>query len=149
MWQSSTSHHWKDDHHAAGRLRVLVENPSPALRVAGFSAYQEAGLDVALCSGPEGGGDPCPLVEGGECPLAEAADVIVFALDRGAPTGTAVLEAIRARYPDTPVAVEVPRELVGQPGALPAGCIALPFPSSVPGQVRVIRKAGEAVLARR
>ena len=148
MWQHSTSFHWADDRRAAGRLRVLIENPSPALRVAGFTAYQDAGLDVALCTGPEGPGERCPLAEGGSCPLADAADVIVYALDRGRPATAAVLDAIRARYPDTPVAVEVPHGAPGQAADLPDGCVALPFPCSVPGQVRVIRRAGAGLLER-
>ena len=143
MWQRRTSRRWQEDHRTAGRLRVLVENPSAALRFADFTIFRENGLDVALCSGPEADGDRCPLAHGQPCPLAGAADVIVFGLDRDSAAAREVLEQMRARHPSTPVAVEVHRSRVGQPGALPPGCVPLPFPSSIAAQMRAIRELGE------
>ena len=143
MWQRRTSRRWQEDQRAAGRLRVLVENPSAALRFADFTTFREHGLDVALCSGPESEDDRCPLADGQPCPLAAAADVIVFGLDRDSVASRQVLDELRARHPGTPVAVEVARSRVGQPGVLPPGCVPLPFPSSIRAQMRAIRELGE------
>lgn len=113
------------------RIRVLVENASPALRFADFGRYRDAGLDVRLCSGPEDAGDVCPLLAGERCPYAERADVVLFGF--GAPSP--ILRALRDRHPSIPVVVEVPR---GEDADLPAGCTALPSPASVDEQVRVL-----------
>lgn len=41
---------------ASGRgptLQVLIESPDPALAVSDFGAFTAAGIDVALCHGPD------------------------------------------------------------------------------------------------
>jgi hypothetical protein len=57
----------------------------------------EAGVPVLRCPGPAArpANVPCPLLEGGRCPLADGADVIVHALGRDDPRSAAVLDAHR------------------------------------------------------
>jgi hypothetical protein len=113
-----------------GRVRVLVESADPTLRIAEFRRYRDAGLDVTLCGGPVGD-ERCPLVDGGECPSADSADVVLFGLDAGGD----VLAAHRAQHPSLPVVAEVRRDR-----PVPDGCTALPFPSSIDEQIRVLRR---------
>ena len=35
------------------QIRLLIEDPDPVLAVSDFDTYQEAGLDVGLCAGPQ------------------------------------------------------------------------------------------------
>jgi len=62
------------------RPRVLLEmRGSPWDHLADLAA---SGYEVVACAGPAGRRAPCPLLAGGECPLAEGADAIVVALPR-------------------------------------------------------------------
>jgi hypothetical protein len=57
--------------------RVLVEGRT------GWHAQDAAmrrGMEVAVCAGPAGRHVPCPLLNGGTCPLVEGADAIVVSL---------------------------------------------------------------------
>jgi hypothetical protein len=69
-----------------GRPRVLVENPDRGELWAYADILEEAGYEVAMCTGehPDGGAR-CPLLETGRCDLVEGADVVVStcALERG------------------------------------------------------------------
>lgn len=130
-----TSRPWTEVRHRQ-RPRVLIEDPHPALQVAEFRRFQEAGLDVAVCTGP-GEGDPCPLEEGGDCHLADLADVVVLGPGM-APHRAAWAHALHRRRPDVPVVVQIPRE---DPGQCPPGCIAQPTPCSVDGQIRSVWRA--------
>ena len=57
------------------RPRILVE---PKLRWSAGEAAREAGFEERCCPGPaRGGPHPCPLLEGGDCPLVTGADVVV------------------------------------------------------------------------
>lgn len=141
-----TSGHWPANSHPK-RPRLLVENASPALRHADFRVFQEAGFEVALCTGPDAD-DPCLLVEQGACTLANCADVVLFGLGHAEPSHREVLRALRARFPTTAVVIEVPRrESGGHP--VPGGCPVLAFPASLEGQVRALRQAVAASRTRR
>jgi hypothetical protein len=139
MWQRTGGRAWRSP---ASGYRVLIENPSPALQLADFSVFSDAGLDVALCSGPDGDAE-CPLVEGRSCPLADGADVIMFGLD--AVTGPEILERLQATHPTLPIVVEVRRS---ETVDVPDGCVPMPFPATVDEQVRVVRRAATASSAR-
>jgi hypothetical protein len=118
------------------RPRVLVESASPALAVSDFSVFQDAGFDVGVCSGPGGTPEDCPLLRGEECALLEGADAVLHKLDQ--PLDIAA--AIHRQRPDIPVLVEVRRGADGSMPAVPAGCVPLPYPCSVRGQVDALRQ---------
>jgi hypothetical protein len=126
---------WSEDRNRQ-RPRLLIEDSHPALQVAEFRRFEDAGFDVALCTGPDEG-SPCPLEHGGECRLAELADVVVMGPGM-APHQTGVAAAIHRRRPDVPVVVQVPR---GVPDQCPPGCITQYVPSSIDGQIRSVWRA--------
>jgi hypothetical protein len=67
-----------------------------------------AGFAVAVCPGPaagNAGGPRCPLVEHGECPLVEGADVVLWGLGLEAEESRRELRTLRARRPRLPVVV--------------------------------------------
>jgi hypothetical protein len=130
MFPSSESPH-------GPRPRLLVEDPSPALHVAEFRRFQDAGFDVALCGGPGTGVDGCPLVEGGACQLADTADIVLVGPGM-AGCRAEVAAAHHRRRPDLPVVVQVPRT---DPGQCPTGCIPDYYPGSVDGQIRSLWRA--------
>lgn len=102
------------------RPKVLVEVAGG--RWAGERPANDAGLATALCSGPERRHRTgCPVLDGGRCPLADGADVIVILLDPEAER-TASLIAEHARLqPGKPILVAS-----GPRGSVPAGCLSLP-----------------------
>lgn len=120
------------------RPRLLIEDPDPALRVADFQRFTESGLDVALCSGPDHD-EGCRLVEQGDCPLAAAADVILMGGDLGE-SRQDIAAALHRHHPDVPVIAKVSRQDADD---VPAGCVPLPTPMSVDGQVRAVWRAVE------
>lgn len=126
---------WSEARHRQ-RPRVLIEDPHPALQVAEFRSFDDAGLDVAVCSGPSEG-NACPLEDGGDCRLAELADVVVMGPGM-APHRAAVAAEMRRRRPGVPIVVQIPR---GDPGQCPPGCIAQYTPTSVEGQIRSVWRA--------
>jgi hypothetical protein len=122
------------------RARVLIEDPSAALRGSDFRLFEEAGLDVALCHGPDQR-VPCPLVLQGECPLASEADVVVIGGGLEDHDRQELAEAWQHQHPVTPILAEVPTALAEEP---PPGCRPLPSPSSVQGQISAIWHAAES-----
>ena len=121
----------------AGRPRLLIEDAHPALAISDFSLFQDAGLDVAFCSGP--GGDPqaCPLQRGQPCPLLAGADVVLHELD----PALGIAAAIRHRHPGLPVVIEQHRHETGSADPIPAGCVPLRYPCSVHGQIDAVLRA--------
>ncbi|MGE5291343.1 MAG: hypothetical protein ACM3ML_29900 [Micromonosporaceae bacterium] len=115
---------------AGHRPRVLIEDDHSALAISDFSVFEQAGFDVAFCSGP--GRDPaaCPLLRGRQCPLLAGADVVL----RGPDSGLGIAEAIRRQRPGISV-VAGPRRADGSLQPVPEGCIPLVFGCSVKGQV--------------
>lgn len=131
--------HQSSDWGTPGR-RLLLEDPAPAYDVAGFRAFHDAGFAVARCSGPEDG-ESCPLVEDGQCPLAEAADVIAYALGAHEDSGRQILRAHRRCHRDTPVVVF---DRDGSSVSIPpdaTGITRLPWPTSVRGQAQMLSAA--------
>ena len=127
---------------------VLVEDPDGALAISDFSAFEQAGLGVMLCSGPAPGmAFDCPVVAGGRCPMADDADVVLFAMS-GRSDRRLVLEALRQSRPDLPILVEVARKHAGEDHDLPPGCTPLPMPSTVAAQIEAVRRAALAAAVR-
>jgi hypothetical protein len=121
-----------------GRPRLLIEDSDPALRIADFHRFVEAGVDVALCSGPDKG-EGCPLVEVGDCALAASADVVLMGREVGE-SREAIASAHRRHHPDVPVIAKVARQGTG---TVPEGCVPLPVPISVDGEIRAVWRAVE------
>jgi hypothetical protein len=122
---------------------VLVESNDPALAISDFRHFAEEGLDVALCSGPDGAVADCPLARGEPCELAAGADAILFDLPAGhAP----ILQAAARKHRATPVVVGA---AAGSAEGLPEGCDVLPAHSSVKGQIGMLRRAALAGRRRR
>lgn len=84
--------------------RILIEHTDGAARDVMARALTEAGYAVETCRGPAKGN--CPLVNGGDCPMAQSADVIVCGLHLANAENRAVLHAHEVRSPGTPVIVE-------------------------------------------
>ena len=122
---------------SAHRPRVLVESDSPALAISDFSKFQEAGFDVAFCSGPGCTPEACPLLQDEECDVLAGADAVLHGLDRE----LGIAAAIRRKRPDIPVLVEQRRGAGGDMQAVPGGCVPLPYACSVKGQVDALRRA--------
>lgn len=61
--------------------RILLEQRGVAFGA--VSGLQAAGFDVVACAGRTSGRPSCPLLAGGECPLASGADAIVIAMPAG------------------------------------------------------------------
>jgi hypothetical protein len=121
---------------APWRPRLLVEDPSPALQQSEFRLFEDAGFEVALCSGPCGD-EECDLVAAGDCRLVDEADVVLMGPGM-AERRTEVAAAIQQHRPEVPVVVQVPRAEVEQ---CPPGCVANACPSSVDGQIRALWSA--------
>ena len=130
---------WSPESGAAHRPRVLIEDSREALAISDFSLFEQAGLDVGLCSGP--GGEPahwgCPLLQGRQCPALEKADVVLHGLD----PALGIAAAIRRRYPQLPLVVQQRRDGNGRLQEIPAGSTPLRFPASVPGQIETLWRA--------
>lgn len=91
-----------------GEARVLVENSDGAQEWALQGILGAAGYDVAVCPGPSRARRVrCPLVEDGQCALAEGADVVLNSLSLSQQTSRDVIRSLRAQLPETPVVVEV------------------------------------------
>ncbi len=125
---------WRSPARAGHRPRVLIEDSHTPLRISDFSLFEQAGFDVAYCPGP--GSDPaaCPVLQGGPCPALEGADVVLHGLD----PGFGIAAAIRRAHPDIPVVLEVERRPDGSLPEVPDGCVPLPYPSSVKGQIEAL-----------
>ena len=102
------------------RPRVLVE--VAGRRWSGERAADRAGLATAMCAGPKGrGAHGCPVLEGGNCPLADGADAIIVLLDPDDEQSNQLVRAHRERSPGTPVLVRH-RSTDGD-GDVASGCL--------------------------
>ncbi len=80
------------------RPRILVEAGGGRWR--GEQALREAGFQVAVCGGPSRrAGLGCPVLEGGRCPLADGATLIVCALVPDDPAVGALVAAHEQQHP--------------------------------------------------
>src|SRR5271165_4871563 len=105
--------------------RVLVEHPDEATGLAIASGLRFAGYAVGICPGPRGNGK-CPLTGPAGCAPAHDADLVVCSLDYEHAAAREVLRELRARYPGTPLVVEVPPHIDADLGGLLDGCNRLP-----------------------
>jgi hypothetical protein len=137
MKQRVPGRSWYSPSEGFHRPRVLVEVDHPALAISDFSAFRDAGFDVAVCSGPDRTPERCPLLRGEQCGLAAHADVVLHGLDRR----LGVAEALRQQLPDLAVVVEQDRFADGGVAPVPAGCAPLSFSCSVQGQLDALREA--------
>ena len=128
---------WHSPRRAGRRPRVLIEDDHPALAISDFSLFEQAGFDVAYCSGP--GHDPtgCPLLRGQQCPALAGADAVMHGLD----PALGIAAAIHRQYPGTPVVVEQRRHADGSLQPIPGSCTPLAFACSVKGQIDALRRA--------
>lgn len=128
---------WRSPSAGTGRPRVLIEDGHQALAISDFSLFEQAGFDIAFCSGP--GGDPraCPLLRGGPCPVLARADVVLHGLD----PALGIAAAIRRQHPGLPVVAEQRRRPGGDLPPAPEGCTLLPYLSSVQGQIDALWRA--------
>jgi len=122
---------WRSARRAGHRPRVLIEDGHPALAISDFSMFEQAGFDVAFCSGPGPDLAACPLLRDRLCPVLAGADAVLHGLD----PESGVAAAIRRRRPGLPVVVAQPRRADGSLPPVPQGCIPHVFPSSVKGQI--------------
>ena len=105
-----TSHHrrTRDSERPGAPWRLLVESRDPALAIADFTAFRQAGFEITLCQGPLMDASECPLVQGEPCPLATEADVVLFDLGEDREDEAQrlnVLGAMRAFRPGLPIVV--------------------------------------------
>jgi hypothetical protein len=122
---------WRSPSADTGRPRVLIEDDHQALAISDFSLFEQAGLDIAFCSGP--GEDPraCPLLCGEQCPVLARADAVLHGLD----PALGIAAAIRRQNPGLPVVAEQRRRPGGDQPPVPEGCTPLPYSCSVKGQI--------------
>lgn len=128
---------WRSAGRAGHRPRVLIEDDHPALAISDFSLFEQAGFDVAFCSGPGRDLTACPLLRGEQCPLATHADAVLHGLD----PELGIAAAIRRQRPGMPVVVKQRRRASGSRQPAPEGCISLPFACSVKGQIDALWRA--------
>ena len=126
MKQRVSRRTWYSPPSTGSRPRVLIEDSHPALEISDFTAFRDAGFDVAYCSGPaagEAGGEAagrgsCPLLCGADCEVLADADVVLHGLDPAA----GVAADIRWWHPELPVVVKTddaaPAGLHAHPGLL-------------------------------
>jgi hypothetical protein len=128
---------WRSGGAVAHRPRVLIEDGHPALAISDFSMFEQAGFDVAYCSGP--GDDPsaCHLMRGQRCPLVAGADAVLHGLD----PKLGIAAAIRRQSPGTAVVVEQELRPDGRMPPVPAGCLPLVANCSVRGQIDTLWQA--------
>jgi hypothetical protein len=122
---------WHSPSAGTGRPRVLIEDHHQALAISDFALFEQAGLDVAYCSGPGAEPRACPLLRGQRCPVLARAQAVLHGLD----PALGIAAAARRQHPGLPVVVEQPRRPGATPPSLPEGCTPLPFPASVRGQI--------------
>lgn len=122
---------WHSPGRAGRRPRILIEDDHPALAMSDFSLFEQAGLDVAYCSGPGHDLAACPLLRGQQCPVLASADAVLHGLD----PALGIAAAIRRQRPGIPVVAEQHRRTDGSSPPVPDGCTPLAYPCSVKGQI--------------
>jgi hypothetical protein len=84
-----------------------MEMPSFATPSVVSDVLRGAGYETLICERPGDTAGVCRLLETGECSLVRDADVVFNAFGITTEEHSAILTAVRDRYPDTPVVVEV------------------------------------------
>jgi len=86
--------------------RVIVVHPDLAVATEEAAPLIQAGYAVNLCAGPAV--HPCPVLTEQVCPLADAADVLVYdAIVAGPQGGPRLFAELREVYADLPVVLTV------------------------------------------
>jgi hypothetical protein len=134
MKQRVSRRTWRTDGPSTGRPRVLIEDDHEALAISDFSLFEQAGLDIAYCSGPGADLRACPLQRGEPCPLLSRADAVLHGLD----PALGIATAIRRQHPGLPVVAEQRSGPGGAAAPAPEGCTPLPYPCSVKGQIDAV-----------
>lgn len=122
---------WHSPRRAGQRPRILIEDDQPALAISDFSLFEQAGFDVAYCSGPDHDLTGCPLLRGQQCPVLAGADAVLHGLD----PALGIAAAIHRQHPGTPVVVKRRRRADDSVQPIPEGCTPLAYHCSVKGQI--------------
>ncbi len=86
--------------------RVIVVHPDLTVAAEEAAPLIEAGYAVNMCAGPAA--HPCPVLTEQVCPLADAADVLIYdALAAGPQGGPRLIAELREVYADLPVILTV------------------------------------------
>ena len=125
---------WTSARRPGHRPRVLIEDDHPAAAISDFSLFEQAGFDVAFCSGPGRDQAACPLLQGQACPVLAGADAVLHGLD----PNLGVASAIRRHRPGVPIVTAQRRRADGSLPPVPQGCTPHVFPSSVKGQIEAL-----------
>lgn len=128
------------------RPRVLLEHPDRERGLAAATALRQAGYAVGVCQGPLESGRPparCPLVGPAGCMLVDGADVVVSSLGVERNETCEVIEALRIKYPRTPLIVELPPEAAGRRRDLLGSCDLLEGPAEPEAVVVAVQRALE------
>jgi hypothetical protein len=128
---------WRSAGRPGRRPRILIEDDHPALAISDFSLFEQAGFDVAFCSGPGPDLAACPLLHDQPCPVLTGADAVLHGLE----PRLGVATAIRRHRPELPVVAFQRRRADGSLPPGPRGCIPHVFPSSVKGQIDALWQA--------
>jgi hypothetical protein len=136
MMQRVARRTWRSPGADTGRPRVLIEDDHQALAISDFSLFEQAGLDIAFCSGPGEEPRACPLLRGRLCPVLARAEAVLHGLD----PSLGIAAAIRHQRPGLPVVVKQRHPGADQPPA-PEGCTTLPCSASVHGQIGAVWRA--------
>jgi hypothetical protein len=129
--------------------RVLVEVAGQGMAQVIERTLRDQGYQVAVCGGPAAlPRHRCPLVETGTCPLADGADLLVYALDVEDADDREVLEAHRL-HPERPACVVVPPALVDRYRSLLRSYEVVEAPLTPEKLVDALRRLRERDAARR
>ncbi|TAM69221.1 MAG: hypothetical protein EPN50_04835 [Chloroflexota bacterium] len=82
--------------------KVLVVHHDVDLADVEVDGLRRAGYEVEQCAGPTGA-QPCPVMRGSACWMADRADVLVYDAWASGDSGRELVDDIRAIYPDKPL----------------------------------------------
>ena len=84
-------------------VKAVVVNHDPRLAEQHAEALRAGGYQVEMCGGPDQ--DPCPVLGGLPCPLADRADVLVYDawVVGGGEAARDLVAEVRESYPDLPI----------------------------------------------
>jgi hypothetical protein len=128
---------WRSPSAGTGRPCVLIEDDHQALAISDFSLFEQAGLDIAFCSGPGEEPRACPLLRGEPCPVLTRAEAVLHGLD----PALGIAAAICRQRPGLPVVIEQRPGPGGDLPPAPEGTTPLPCAASVKGQIDAVWRA--------
>lgn len=113
-----------------GATRVLVEYPSFATPSVVADVLERAGYDPIVCEGPGDANGVCRLLEAGQCPLVDEADIVFNGFGLGTSEHRQILHAIRQSDARMPVVVEATAIHAEEHDGLLSGCTRCDTPLS-------------------